>query len=172
MHGEKRRDHRQILKYPAKIDLGDGSPAVALHFGRHLGAGAKVMIDDASKLPERFSLLLAAKHDTVRRCKVMWREDSLLGLQFLKFPAVRRRAAPRPGTLRRLQRLGAAAASVPLGPRQFPLRHVRAVNRSQTASSVSLRHTIPGLKLELSYPIPMGAGLWTSTAAASLPSPL
>ena len=95
MDGEKRRDHRQILKYPAKIDLGDGSPLLPCILADISVSGAKVMVEGASKLPERFSLLLTAKHDSVRRCKVMWREDNLLGLQFMKFPAVK--AAPRPG---------------------------------------------------------------------------
>ncbi len=51
-----------------------------------------MIVEAPDKIPERFTLLLAAEHGTQRRCKVMWREKNQLGLAFIKPPV-----APRPG---------------------------------------------------------------------------
>jgi len=87
--GEKRRSHRQPLKYPAKIDIGDGSPAVSCVLSDVSVTGARVTVENPDQIPDRFSLLLAAEHGTVRRCKVVWRTTNQLGLQFMKFPVVK-----------------------------------------------------------------------------------
>ena len=91
MGGEKRKHHRQSLKYPAKIDIGGGThvPCILADIS---ASGARVIVDAPDKIPERFTLLLAAEHGTQRRCKVMWREKNQLGLAFIKLPV-----APRPG---------------------------------------------------------------------------
>lgn len=91
MDGEKRKDHRQPLKYPAKIDLGDGAPHLPCELMDVSVSGARIIVEDQSKLPDRFILLLAAEHGTMRRCKVIWREDNSLGLEFVKAPV-----APKP----------------------------------------------------------------------------
>ncbi len=95
MDGEKRKDHRQSLKYPAKIDMGDGTPHLPCILTDVSGSGARVIVEAPDKIPERFTLLLAAEHGTLRRCKVMWREENQLGLAFIKPPAVK--SGPRPG---------------------------------------------------------------------------
>jgi PilZ domain len=86
MDGEKRKDHRQPLKYPAKIDLGDDSPHIQCLLTDVSASGARVIVESPDKIPERFTLLLAAEHGTQRRCKVKWREENQLGLVFIKPP--------------------------------------------------------------------------------------
>lgn len=54
-----------------------------------------MIVEAPDKIPERFTLLLAAEHGTLRRCKVMWREENQLGLAFINPPAVK--SSPRPG---------------------------------------------------------------------------
>jgi hypothetical protein len=88
MDGEKRKDHRQSLRYPAKIDLGDGTPPVPCELADVSVSGARVVVEDPARVPDQFVLLLAPEHGTIRRCKVIWREDNRLGLQFLKTPVV------------------------------------------------------------------------------------
>ena len=94
MEADKRKDHRQSLKYPAKIDLGDGKPPIPCILTDVSVSGARVIVESAGTIPEHFSLLLAAEHGTHRRCKVMWREEDQLGLAFVKFPVVK--PGPRP----------------------------------------------------------------------------
>ena len=95
MDGEKRKDHRQSLKYPAKIDLGDGTPHLPYILTDVSVSGARVIVENAEKIPERFLLLLAPEHGTLRRCKVVWREDNELGLEFMKAAAVNPAFRPR-----------------------------------------------------------------------------
>ncbi len=95
MDGEKRRSHRQSLKYPAKIDVGDGKPPRSCVMTDVSATGARVIVDAPDQIPDRFSLLLAAEHGTQRRCKVVWREANELGLEFMKFPVVKPGSRPR-----------------------------------------------------------------------------
>ena len=94
MDGEKRKDHRQLLKYPAKIEIGDGTPPRPCVLTDVSASGARVIVDAPDQIPDCFSLLLAAEHGTQRRCKVVWREANQLGLEFMKFPVVK--PGPRP----------------------------------------------------------------------------
>lgn len=92
MDGEKRKDHRQPLRYPARIDLGDGVPHLPCELMDVSASGARIIVEaQDKKLPDRFVLLLAPEHGTMRRCKVIWREENTLGIEFLKAPA-----APKP----------------------------------------------------------------------------
>jgi hypothetical protein len=89
MDGEKRRSYRRLLKYPAKIDLGDGTPPRLCVLVDISATGARVTVEKPDQIPNRFSLLLAAEGATRRRCKVVWREANQLGLEFMKLAAVK-----------------------------------------------------------------------------------
>src|SRR5688572_23635583 len=102
MDGEKRRCHRQSLKYPAKIDVGDGTPLRHCVLVDISATGARVIVEKPDQIPNRFSLLLAAEHGTRRRCKVVWREANQLGLEFMKLAAVK--SGPRRGAFKDLLR--------------------------------------------------------------------
>lgn len=95
MDGEKRRDHRQSLKYPTKIDVGDGTPVRPCILTDVSASGARVTVESPDEIPDRFSLMLAAEHGALRRCKVVWRENNQLGLAFMKFPVVKSGPKPR-----------------------------------------------------------------------------
>jgi uncharacterized protein (DUF2336 family) len=47
------------------------------------GGGARLKTDSSVTLPDEFDLFLAANGETRRRCKVQWRSDHALGVQFL-----------------------------------------------------------------------------------------
>ncbi len=88
MNGEKRKDHRQALKYPARIDLDDGNPPVPCLLMDVSQSGARVIIE-GHDLPETFTLLLAGASGTQRRCKVIWRDGNNFGARFLKTTAAK-----------------------------------------------------------------------------------
>jgi hypothetical protein len=97
MQGDKRKDHRKSLKYPARIDLGDGNPPVPCLLVDVSESGAKVMVESHDDLPECFTLLLAGEGGRQRRCKLVWQEGNHFGAIFVKAPAVRDDAPARPG---------------------------------------------------------------------------
>ena len=93
MNGEKRRSHRQSLKYPARIDIGDGSPPRPCVLTDVSVSGARVMVEKPHEISDQFSLLIAPEHGTMRRCKVAWREDKQIGLEFVK-PGADKKSRP------------------------------------------------------------------------------
>jgi len=41
------------------------------------------LLDKNDKLPDRFMLLLSARGEARRRCRVIWREDLTVGVAFM-----------------------------------------------------------------------------------------
>lgn len=95
MNGEKRKNQRQSLKYLARIDMGDGSPPRPCVLTDVSVSGARVMVEKPHEISDQFSLLIAPEHGTMRLCKVAWREDKQIGLQFLKLE-MPKNTRPRP----------------------------------------------------------------------------
>lgn len=83
---DKRKDQRQPLRYPAQIDLGDGSPLKACLISNVSASGAKVTVDNPDQFPDRLYLILARDQGTRRHCNVVWRAPDSLGLEFVKAP--------------------------------------------------------------------------------------
>jgi hypothetical protein len=46
-------------------------------------AGAKIVVQDALGIPDRFELALFRALDKRRKCEVMWRRGKMLGIKFL-----------------------------------------------------------------------------------------
>jgi hypothetical protein len=86
MSSDKRKDLRQPLRYPAEIDIGDGSPPKPCLISNVSASGAKVTIPNANEIPDRLFLILAPEQGTRRRCIVVWRSPDALGLEFIKTP--------------------------------------------------------------------------------------
>ena len=169
MADEKRKDHRQTLKYPAKIDLGDGTPLVSCMLTDVSAVRrAASWSSRPDKIPESFSLLLARRarraaplqggvarsQSDRRRIPQVARRERMPGrTRPARTPRVRaiapRRSRPE------LSGISRCGTSAPLTNRDPP-------------RSVPPRHNIPGPRLELSNPIHIGAGPWTSIAAASI----
>jgi hypothetical protein len=95
MAGEKRRSPRKHLRYPGEIDIGDGSALRKCLLSDISDTGARVMIEKPDEIPDKVMLLLGHERGARRRCKVVWREDKQIGLEFLKDPAAK--APPRMG---------------------------------------------------------------------------
>jgi len=98
MPSDKRQSLRRYLKYPAQIDLGDGTPPRPCTLADVSTLGARVLLVGAiDELPKQVTLLLGIELSPLRRCKVVWCEDNQVGLEFIlaekpaKTPSLRSR---------------------------------------------------------------------------------
>jgi len=77
---EQRRAVRRTVRYPARVDAGDSSPAQVCILSDISQTGARIAGVAIPHLPGEFILLLG----TVRRkCSVVWRNDKEMGVRFL-----------------------------------------------------------------------------------------
>ena len=81
---EKRRNLRRTVSYPAFLDLGDGLPARECTLCDASQEGAQLAVADPDSLPNEFILALSADGAARRRCRVMWRTEKQIGVEFLK----------------------------------------------------------------------------------------
>jgi len=93
---DKRKNPRRSLSYPAAIDLGDGSPLRPCSLCDASQDGAQITIAHPDSLPGEFILALSADGAARRRCRVVWRADGQIGVEFLKDVRKLEKAA-RPG---------------------------------------------------------------------------
>jgi hypothetical protein len=91
---EKRKTTRRALRYPAMIERDDESALLKCELYDASQEGAHLHIDDPKAVPDEFTLLLGYDGSARRRCKVKWRTESEIGVEFKKMP----QAAARPRT--------------------------------------------------------------------------
>ena len=84
---EKRRSPRKHLRYPALIDVGDGSPMQMCSLVDISDTGARMNIDASHKVANQFTLFLGHESGARRRCRVAWRNAIQIGVEFLKAEA-------------------------------------------------------------------------------------
>jgi hypothetical protein len=89
---EKRKNLRRALTYPAYIELGDGSPVRECTLCDASQEGAQLAVAEPNSLPNEFILALSSDGAARRRCRVAWRTETQVGVEFLKDKKV---AAPR-----------------------------------------------------------------------------
>jgi PilZ domain-containing protein len=77
---ELRRSARRTVRYPARIDAGNGSPVLACTLADISQTGARLVVALGSDPPDEFSLLLGGAS---RRCRVVWRSEKQVGVRFL-----------------------------------------------------------------------------------------
>jgi hypothetical protein len=80
---DKRKNLRRSISYPAFIDLGDGSPRVCSLCDASQ-EGAQLAVADPDALPDEFILALSADGAARRRCRIVWRTQTQIGVVFLK----------------------------------------------------------------------------------------
>ena len=93
MNSDQRKVQRKALKYPARIDLCDGSAPRGCVIRDISASGARIFVDGPDEIPDYFHLLLAQEGSTARDCRVVWREGDQIGVEFVKAPP--RSAQPR-----------------------------------------------------------------------------
>ncbi len=83
MQQDRRKSPRRKLRYPARIDLGGDNPRWDCTLQDISEGGAKLQLIGPDVLPQEFNLLLAMGPKTSRRCKLVWRSEDYIGVQFL-----------------------------------------------------------------------------------------
>jgi hypothetical protein len=81
---DKRRNVRRAVTYPASLDFGDGSPARGCTLCDAWQQGAQLTVADPNSLPNEFILALSSDGAARRRCRVVWRTETQIGVEFLK----------------------------------------------------------------------------------------
>ncbi len=79
---ELRKHRRQPLHYPAWLVLAADQPPYKVMLSDVSKAGAKISIAGHLDIPDEFLLLLSDKGQTRRLCRVVWREGTLMGVEF------------------------------------------------------------------------------------------
>lgn len=79
---ELRKHRRQALHYPAWLLLGPDQPPYKVMLSDVSKGGAKMSVVAQLEIPDQFILLLSADGSTRRHCHVVWREGTLMGVQF------------------------------------------------------------------------------------------
>ena len=94
--GEKRKNLRRLVSYPAFLDPGDDRPAVKCALCDASQEGAQLAVANAEALPDEFILALSSDGAARRRCRVTWRAEDSVGVEFLKDLKTGARAVRRP----------------------------------------------------------------------------
>jgi PilZ domain len=84
MFVEKRRQGRRVVHIPAKFDTGDNGPLRDCVVVDISDDGARLEVDDANGVPEQFVVIMAPHGGPYRRCRVIWRAEKHLGVEFEK----------------------------------------------------------------------------------------
>jgi hypothetical protein len=95
MHpADKRKNLRRTVRYPATIEVGDDSAPRQCTLCDASQEGAQILVDDPASVPDQFTLVLGYDGTARRRCRVMWRSDTQIGVEFTsRSRTARRRAA-------------------------------------------------------------------------------
>ena len=81
---EKRPNLRRPVTYPAYIDTGDGSPARECTLCDASQLGALLNVAEPRSVPNEFTLALSVDGAARRKCRVVWRTEQQVGVEFLK----------------------------------------------------------------------------------------
>lgn len=85
---EARRKWRKQFKYAGALDVGAGSELLPCEIADISEGGARVVVfTDPNGLPDSIALVLSPNGKVRRNCRIAWRSDTEIGLQFLKVPA-------------------------------------------------------------------------------------
>ncbi|MCX7312743.1 MAG: PilZ domain-containing protein [Hyphomicrobiales bacterium] len=82
--GEKRKTPRRSMSYPAFLDVGADKPPVKCTLCDASQEGAQLAVANPAELPNEFILALSSNGAARRRCRVVWRTEAQIGVEFLK----------------------------------------------------------------------------------------
>jgi len=77
-----RREDREEEGHRAWLDTGDGGPLLTCTLVDISESGARLAIEEADQVPERFSLRLTRYGQPRISCRTVWRNADTLGVTF------------------------------------------------------------------------------------------
>jgi hypothetical protein len=81
---EQRRSNRENVQMPAWIELSAGSEATYCTVLDMSAEGARIALPVAAELPEEFRLLFSRDGRDGRRCRLIWRLEDQIGVNYLE----------------------------------------------------------------------------------------
>lgn len=91
---DKRKTVRRSIRYPGLIELGNDQPAIQCTLCDASQEGAQLFVDNPAQVPDRFTLILGYDGTARRFCRVVWRTESQVGVEFMKPPAAAKQRTP------------------------------------------------------------------------------
>ena len=82
MQPNKRLKPRRSLHYLAWIELGEGLSPLRCFFSDVSESGARLQVAEGIDVPETFGLRFVSNGAPERRCHVVWRTPTQIGLRF------------------------------------------------------------------------------------------
>src|SRR5205807_1465696 len=82
LRSEQRKYRRRELNVPAKLDPGGGLPLRDCILVDISEMGARLLLNDGMQTPDDFVLLLTPSGVPRRRCRLVWRTTSQVGVEF------------------------------------------------------------------------------------------
>ena len=82
MNFTMRREDREEKGHRAWLDTGDGSRLLTCTLVDISESGAKLSIEEADQLPEKFSLRLSRYGHPRFACRTVWRNANMIGVTF------------------------------------------------------------------------------------------
>lgn len=83
MQQDKRINKRHKVLHGARIARTDGSPVEGCRMIDISGTGAKLEVKEGETLPDYFTLLLSHDGQLRRQCSVVWRSETVVGVEFI-----------------------------------------------------------------------------------------
>jgi hypothetical protein len=81
MHKDQRKTRRRPIRYSAWMAL-DSDKLHGCVLSDISDTGARLDVEDAASLPDRFMLLLSGTGSARRRCRIVWRAPAQVGVAF------------------------------------------------------------------------------------------
>lgn len=80
---ELRRKPRRQFQYTARIVADAAAPPRPCAISDISDSGARLVLNSDAALPEQFVLLLTKEGSARRKCRVVWRSGSIVGVEFM-----------------------------------------------------------------------------------------
>lgn len=81
MRNDKRKSRRKPIRYVAWLTVASDEPEACL-LSDMSETGARIDVDKADRVPQKFVLLLSANGAARRACRVVWRKPHQIGVRF------------------------------------------------------------------------------------------
>jgi PilZ domain len=94
---DSRKSTRRPVRHGSWIFVGANTPLIPCVLLDVSDSGARLKVDPATELPADFILVLSRDKRLNRRCRMIWRDEGMVGATFVTPKSIKRAAAPEPG---------------------------------------------------------------------------